>query len=256
MHRAAFAAAGLPGEYEALRVTPDQLPAMIADLRQPEVLGANLSLPHKEAALPLLDELSAAAQAIGAVNTIINRAGRLVGTNTDAPGFLAALADAAMSISTGQVVVILGAGGAARAAVYAASTQQAEVYVVNRTPERAQALAAEFGAKSARLSGAGLTEIPWENVALIVNSSSAGLSAPDQSPLPDFDFGQCPQAAVYDMVYKPSETRLMREARAAGLRAENGLGMLAHQARLAFEEWTGAEVPVSVFLGALTGRGA
>lgn len=245
MHAAAFAAAGWPGRYEARRVAPQDLPVAIGELRAPDVLGANLSLPHKETALILLDDLSPAAQAIGAVNTVINRGGRLRGDNTDAPGFLAALDEA--GAPTGGLGVVLGAGGAARAAVYALHARGQEVLVVNRTPERAAALTRDLGGRA--LSAA---EVPWAQVRLLVNASSAGLGDPHASPLTPLP-ALAPGAFVYDMVYKPAETRLMREARAAGVRAENGLGMLAHQARLAFAAWTGAQVPAAVFLEALAG---
>lgn len=269
MHAAAFAWAGLRGDYRARRVTSAELPAQIAALRRPGVLGANLSLPHKEAALPLLDALSDAARRIGAVNTVIHRGGELFGENTDAPGLLHALRGAGLTAPSGAVVV-LGAGGAARAAVDAAlSGLGREVYVVNRTPARAEALAAAWSARpaaselaSGSASGPGpqvraatREALPWEEVGLVINASSAGLGAPEESPLPDFDFARLPESAgVYDMVYQPRETRLLRDARSAGRRGENGLGMLAHQARLAFTAWTGAQVPVEVFLNALEGQ--
>lgn len=260
MHRAAFAWAGVPGTYEARRVPAADLGAALAELRAPGHLGANLSLPHKEAALPLLDTLSGAARQIGAVNTVVRGPdGALHGENTDAPGLVAALADADMTALGGDVVV-LGAGGAARAAVYAAlqlrdqALGRGTVWVVNRTLARAEALAAAFGGRAGGVRAAPREAVPWAGVRLIVNASSAGLSDPQGTPLPDFDFGELDRAAVYDMVYKPAETRLMREACAAGLRAENGLGMLAHQARLAFAAWTGHDVPVGVFLDALAGR--
>ncbi|WP_051935387.1 shikimate dehydrogenase [Deinococcus sp. YIM 77859] len=245
LHRAAFAHAGLSGEYAAVRVPSAALPAALERLRAPDVLGANLSLPHKEAALPLLDSLSEAAQAIGAVNTVIHRGGRLIGENTDAPGFLAALADAGAPAA--GVAVVLGAGGAARAAVWALRSQGWDVRVVNRTPGRAQALTRDLGGLAQARE-----EVPWEQVSLVVNASSAGLAHQDETPLPGFDFAALPPSAlVYDMVYKPRETRLLREARRGGLQAENGLSMLAHQARLAFVAWTGVRVPVGVFLAAL-----
>lgn len=261
MHTAAFRAAGLRGTYEARRVPAGDLPAALAGLRQPGVLGANLSLPHKEAALPWLDDLTPAARAIGAVNTVIHRRGRLVGENTDAPGLYEALvgegAGAAGSRRWDGDVVVLGAGGAARAAVYTGvSLLERNVYVVNRTPARAEELAAAWAAPDAahRVEARTVPDVPWEAVRLVINASSAGLDAPDETPLDGAYLSRLPQTAlVYDMVYKPAETRLMREARAAGLRAENGLGMLAHQARLAFVAWTGADVPAQVFLDALQG---
>ncbi|GGR29973.1 shikimate dehydrogenase [Deinococcus ruber] len=245
MHNAAFGHAGIDAHYEAVRVPPDLLATYIQTLRQPDVLGANLSLPHKEAVLPLLDTLSSAARAIGAVNTVVNRGGMLHGDNTDAPGFLAALASAGDHRQGGAVV--LGAGGAARAAVWALRSQGRGVYVVNRTHEKAVELTRELGGTACALEA-----VPWPSIQLIVNASSAGLSDAAQSPLPGFEFSVLPSSAlVYDMVYKPAETRLMYDARAAGLRAENGLEMLAQQARLAFTAWTGVEVPIRVFLDAL-----
>lgn len=244
MHNAAFAWAGIDGVYEARRVPPDALGEAISGLRAPDVLGANLSLPHKEAAAPFLDALSPAARAIGAVNTIVHRGRQLLGDNTDAPGLLAALQQAG---DDGRApALVLGAGGAARAAVWALRGQGRAVWVWNRTPEKAARLAADLGARAADLAG-----VPWPGIGLIVNASSAGLDAPDETPLPDFDFGQLPAALVYDMVYAPAETRLLREARACGLRAENGLSMLAGQAQLAFAAWTGVSVPLRVFLDAL-----
>lgn len=241
MHAAAFAAAGFSGTYEAVRVPPDGLAAKLRALAASDALGANLSLPHKEAALPLLDGLTPAARQIGAVNTVVNRGGLLHGDNTDAPGLLAALADA--QAPPGPAAV-LGAGGAARAAVYALTGQGREVWVWNRTPERAVMLAQDFGARAADFA-----ELPWASLALLVNATSAGLNAPDQLPLPAFP-PLPPEALVYDMVYRPPETRLLRGARGRGLRAENGLGMLAHQARLSFLLWTGVDLDASVFLSA------
>lgn len=259
MHRAAFRHAGLRGEYTALRVPAGELGEALERLRAPGVLGANLSLPHKEAALAYLDDLTPAARAVGAVNTVVNREGRLIGENTDAPGLLAALLElGAGSVGNYELdgpVVVLGAGGAARAALYTALIlMERDVLVVNRTRARAEELAAFWHREDAehQIRAASPDEIPWPGVGLIVNASSAGLSAPDETPLPGFDFtALAPGALVYDMVYQPRETRLMREARAAGVRAENGLAMLAHQARLAFLAWTGADVPASVFLEAL-----
>lgn len=242
MHAAAFRAAGLAGSYEARRVPSAELKDAVASLRADGVLGANVSLPHKEAVVALLDDLSPAAKAIGAVNTVVRTEEALLGDNTDAPGLMAALADADAP-SSGQAVV-LGAGGAARAAVYALGAAGFEVSVCNRSVEKAARLAAEFG-----VSHGAFDDMAWQGVALIVNATSAGLKAPDESPL--HAFPDLPASAfVYDMVYAPEDTRLVRDARAAGVRAESGLTMLAHQARLSFLAWTGVDVSMKVFLSA------
>jgi len=254
MHRAAFAWARLDGQYEARRVTAAELSAAVSALRAPGVLGANLSLPHKESVLTLLDDLTPAARAIGAVNTVIHRQGYLLGDNTDAPGLRRALSDAGYAWRQGANVVVLGAGGAGRAAVYTAVLGEQKVWILNRTRARAEELASAWVAPDAEFEvrAADRQEVSWSDVRLIINASSAGLSQPEETPLPDFDFACLPPGAlIYDMVYNPAETRLMREARAAGVRAENGLGMLAHQARLAFAGWTGQDVPLEVFLEAL-----
>ncbi|WP_328774656.1 shikimate dehydrogenase [Deinococcus aquaedulcis] len=255
MHAAAFRAAGLGGIYEARQVPAADLRAALASLRAPGVLGANLSLPHKEAALPLLDDLSAAARAIGAVNTVVHRDGQLWGDNTDAPGLRHALDDLGYPWEQGANVVVVGAGGAARAAVYTALILgEQNVYVVNRTLERAQAIEQNWANPDAdfQVVAAPAADVPWADISLVINASSAGLDAPDQTPLDAAFLARLPaHALVYDMVYKPRDTRLMRDARAQGLKAENGLGMLAHQARLAFAQWTGVAVPPEVFLGAL-----
>lgn len=247
MHNAAFAALGWNATYLARHVTAAQLPQALADLRRPQVLGANLSLPYKEAALPYLDELTPTARRIGAVNTVIRQGERLLGENTDAAGFAA---DLARSSPVAGPAVILGAGGAARAALEVLTRLQpaSAVYILNRHPEKAEALAEEWGVFSAAAG------VPWQAVTLLVNATSAGLNDDTVTPLPEFDFGALPpQALVYDMVYIPAQTRLMREAQASGLRAVGGLGMLTQQARLAFKAWTGVDVPMTVFENAVGG---
>jgi len=248
LHRAAFDYAGLEGQYTALDVPPEGLAAALEGLKAPDVLGCNLSLPHKEAALEHLNSVSTEARAIGAVNTVVHRSGKLHGLNTDAPGFLAALETT--GYTPGGIAVVLGAGGAARAAVHALVGAGVEVWLHNRSLERATALQAE-------LAPTGRTfvlqsEIEWERVNLLVNSSSAGLNRPEESPLEPSLVETFPRLAkgalVYDMVYKPLETKLVRDARAAGYCAESGLGMPVHQARLAFLEWTGIAVPAAVML--------
>ncbi|PYE56627.1 shikimate dehydrogenase [Deinococcus yavapaiensis KR-236] len=242
MHAAAFRAADLAGSYEARRVPSAELASAVTSLRTRDVLGANVSLPHKEAVVPLLDDLTPAARSVGAVNTIVRDGETLLGDNTDAPGLMAALSEVGAPKS--GLAVVLGAGGAARAGVFALREAGFEVHVCNRNLDKAARLAEEFG-----VSWNAFGDVPWSDAALVVNATSAGLNAPDESPLPTFP--PLPSNAfVYDMVYAPEDTRLVREARAAGSRAESGLSMLAQQARLSFLAWTGVDVSVKVFLNA------
>ena len=249
MHNAAFRYLEFNVTYEALEVPPAALQEAVSSLRAERVLGANVTVPHKQAVVPFLDALSDAAEAIGAVNTIVNNNGRLVGHNTDAAGFLRALIEADFGPRDKRVVV-LGAGGAARAVVYALLTAGvAEVGVYNRTPDKAEALVNAFsnlgtvnviepGDLDARVRGAdGL-----------VNTTSVGMARgghdPDTSPLPGALVPY--RGFVCDIVYRPPKTRLLRDAEATGLRAQNGLPMLVYQGAEALELWTGRDAPVEV----------
>lgn len=247
MHDAALRAMGIPARYEARDVPPDDLEAALNALRGSKVWGVNLSIPHKERALEIVDEISGEARAIGAINTVIVRGDRLEGRNTDAPGFIASLREAGV-VAPVAGVTVLGAGGAARGIVWALKRAGAAwVKVWNRSPERAVRLADEFGVDA--VSDADLEDAVIGSDVL-VNTTSVGLEAPDESPLPP---GILPTGSwfpdgpvVCDIVYLPLETRLLREARRAGLTTVDGLGMLVHQGALALETWTGRDVPADV----------
>jgi len=255
LHNAAFANLGIHARYELWPTPAAELPARVDALRAPQILGANVTLPHKIAVLPLLDRLDPLAELIGAVNTIIREAdGSLTGTNTDAPAFLASLREEAGYDPAGQTIVILGASGAARAAAMAlASSGVARLVIANRTLDRAEALlgdllaAADGDPQLFALSpdDAGLAELLAE-ASLIVNATSIGWHG-DESPLAAALIP--PDALVFDMVYRP--TRLLRDAAARGARTLDGAGMLARQAALAFERWTGQAAPLDVMLTAL-----
>lgn len=254
MHDAAFRELGIAARYEAREVPPEGLAAAVAELRAPEVLGANVTVPHKEAVLALLDGLEPEAAAIGAVNTIVRADGGLRGANTDGAGFLRALREDAGFDPAGAVVLLLGAGGAARAVAHALlGAGAARVGLHNRTPERAAALAAAF-AERGELRVLGPEELAegLERADLLVNTTSVGMARggrdPDVSPLPA---GLLPRRAlVVDLVYRPARTRLLRETEAAGLPTQNGLPMLVYQGAEAFERWTGRAAPVAVMRAA------
>ncbi|MEI8164974.1 MAG: shikimate dehydrogenase [Chloroflexales bacterium] len=264
MQNAALAHLGLAAHYELAHTPAAELPARVAMLREPAYLGANVTLPHKQAVIPLLDRLEDAAAQIGAVNVIYKGPdGELVGANTDAPGLIADLALGGFT-PAGQTVVILGASGAARAAAFAlAHAGAATVVVANRTPERAEALLADLLVAITNEQGLTATgELPpalvalglddpelaetLADCALLLNATALGWHG-DETPLPDPPVG--PQTLVYDMVYRP--TRLLREAAARGARTRDGLGMLVQQGALAFTRWTGHAAPVAVMEQAL-----
>lgn len=255
LHRAALAALGLEGEYHLLPVPPGDsaaLAALLQQVRSGQLQGLNVTIPHKQAVLPLLDELSPTARAIGAVNTLWMREGRLVGENTDAPGFLtdlyARLGDCLAQKARGQCAWLLGAGGSARAVAFALASEGWRVVIAARRLEQAEALALSLGnwLNLEQFIPVSLTALPAGNVpppGLIINATPLGMTPQvETSPWPEglaFPQGAC----VYDLVYNPPQTRLVREARRAGLEAVTGLGMLVEQAALALEKWIGLPVP-------------
>ncbi len=238
---------GIDGAYLPLPVQPDDLAAALRALPILGFRGVNLTLPHKERALEVCDEVSESARRIGAVNTVVVDAEkRLVGSNTDDFGFLANLREASDWRADAGPAVLLGAGGAARAIAVALSDAGVDsIAIVNRTASRAEALAAALG-------GA-VHAVPWSaradalaDAALLVNTTTLGMNG--QPPL-ELELDALPGAAVVnDIVYAPLETPLLAAARARGNPAVEGLGMLLHQARPGFEAWFGVRPEVSAGL--------
>jgi len=240
IHNAAFAATGIDAVFEARRVRAGELGAAIADLRAAHVLGVSVTMPHKAAVLEHLDDVRPDARALEAVNCIVPDGERLVGTNTDGQGFVDALLAADVDL-VGTRVLVIGAGGAARAVVRALAHEDvAAVGIANRTPERARA-AVLLGGRDARV--AELAEVPDYDV--VVNATSIGMGTPAEGgelPLDPALLGE--GQVVVDLVYEPVETALLAAARAAGARPVDGVGMLVHQAAHAFTLWTGVAAPV------------
>jgi shikimate dehydrogenase len=229
---------GVPLDYRAERVREAELPDFLARVRGGAYRGLSVTLPHKEAALRLADDASESARAVGAANTLrVGEGRRLEAHNTDGVGLLRALSGQGVTL-TGARVLVLGAGGAARAAVHAARVAGAHsVWVSNRTQARAERVAEAFGAVAVPLEAAAL-EALLRDVDVLVQASAAGLSRPSETALPQ----GCvlhPRLTVLDMVYQPLETQLLKDARAAGARAVDGLWMLVHQALEQFRLWTG-----------------
>lgn len=246
MQNAAFAAAGVDARYLALDVAPYNLAALLAGLRASPPLGANVTVPHKVAVAGLVDKLDPSAAQAGAVNTLVFRDGRLEGHNTDGAGALDALAEAGVRVK-GARTLVLGAGGAARAVAYALQGAEAVVTLTNRHAAKAEALAKEGG----------FTTIPWERIPdvmhavdLLVNATTLGLHG-ERAPADPRKL--LPGAAVFDCVYVPGGTPLVREAREAGHVAVPGEAMLLHQGARAFILWTGKPAPVGVMRAALEG---
>ncbi|MCG2784687.1 MAG: shikimate dehydrogenase [Anaerolineae bacterium] len=258
LHTAALKAAGLEGSYSLFPVDParpDELAHLLGRVRSGEIHGLNVTIPHKQAVLSLLDELSETAKAIGAVNTIYAQNGRLIGDNTDAAGFWEDLSPHLPSPKFQRTEfrggtnlplphfrvskmgeagrgLVLGSGGSARAVVFALKAHGWDVAVAARRIEQAQALVTEFGLQAAQSLDSQTTAFE-----LLVNTTPLGMSPNIETCA--WDWGFPLRAFVYDLVYNPPETLLMKRARAAGLQASNGLGMLIEQAALAFELWTG-----------------
>lgn len=260
MHNAAFAALGIEAHYDLWETPPDELAARVASLRAPGMYGANVTIPHKEAIPSLLDEVDPQAARIGAVNTIVNRDGRLIGYNTDAPGFLSALLEGA---SPGfnlrdKRVVLLGNGGAARGAASALLECYVDALtIVGRTETHIEALLArlrQITNNSTVLQGAmfGSREAQraLEQADVLVNTTSVGLQAGDETLLIRAEL-LAPTALVMDMVYNRAQTPLLRTAAERGCMVLNGLSMLLYQGALAFELWTGRDAPLDTMRAAL-----
>jgi shikimate dehydrogenase len=255
IHAAALKACGLEGDYSLFPIPPEDTQALknlLTRIRSGELHGLNVTIPHKQNVIPFLDELTPTAQAIGAVNTIYLREDKLIGDNTDAAGFLSDLkkfmGDGRLEI--GNSAVVLGAGGSARAVVYALLNDGWQVTLAARRIEQAEQLSQSFPnhqhlhrTQVQVLLITNYTDLQPLTFDLIVNTTPLGMSPNiETSPLLE-NTVLSKSTFVYDLVYNPRETKLVKDARAQGLQATTGLGMLIEQAALAFELWTGHNPP-------------
>jgi len=249
IHTAALKACGLEGSYSLFPIPPDDkdgLKDLLVRIRSGELHGLNVTIPHKQNAIEFMDELTPTAKAIGAVNTIYLRDGKLIGDNTDAAGFLADLKKGIENreLGVGKSALVLGAGGSARAVVYALLSAGWNVTLATRRLEQAEQLANTF--PNHQLLITNYSSLILHPSSLLVNTTPVGMFPNvDNSPLPE-NLSLPSNAFVYDLVYNPSETKLVKTARAQGLSATTGLGMLIEQAALAFELWTGHTPPRDV----------
>ena len=252
--QAAFDYHGMDVTYQAIDVDPHQLQRAVDDLRKEDILGANVTVPYKELIIPMLDSGSDDVAAIGAVNTVVNTEGQLVGNNTDAEGFLKSTLSSINIDPSGKSVLLLGAGGAARAvAVALAKRGASSIFIANRDLDRAHRLVDTLR-PIGNISGAiGLSSTKLEAIAyssdIIVNCTSLGMSGgphPDLSPI---DKKFIPKGStVIDLVYNPSVTPILRDAQEVGAQTLGGLTMLVYQGSISFKMWTGIDAPIDIML--------
>lgn len=248
IHTSALKACGLEGDYSLFPIAPGDkqgLKDLLDRVRSGELHGLNVTIPHKQNVIEFLDELTPTAKRIGAVNTIYLREDKLIGDNTDAPGFLSDLnrffRDHKSKIVNLKSSIVLGAGGSARAVVYALLNDGWNVTLAARRIVQAQQLASSFS--NSKLQVADLSSFTIHNSSLMVNTTPLGMTPNiESSPLPE-NIILPNNITIYDLVYNPRETKLVRDARSQGLHATTGLGMLIEQAALAFELWTGHNPP-------------
>ena len=249
MHNAAFKELGLNLVYVAFTVTTKELKTAISGARNLGLRGLSVTMPHKNAVMNYLDEVDATAKSIGAVNTILNNQGKLVGYNTDGVGAMIALQENGVSPEE-KKLVLLGAGGAAKAIAYQAAQDVEELVILNRTPEKAKALAEmlqkNFGkkVKGGTLSSKVLKE-DLKEADILVNATSVGMH-PDvnSSPVPSSLLKR--DLCVMDIIYNPLETKLLEDAKAAGAKVVSGIEMLIYQGAVSLEIWTNCPAPVEV----------
>jgi shikimate dehydrogenase len=254
MQNAAFAAMGLPHRYELLRVADDDLGVAVQRVRGADVVGANVTIPHKERIGRFLDAVEETAQRIGAVNTLFKRAGTLRGDNTDAGGFRDALAEMDVGVA-GTRVLLLGAGGAAKACAYELIRARAHVVITNRTPARARdlvgavraAMPVDLGPDLHSYAGVSWPIRDLAAYEVVVNATSLGLHGEDA--LEGIELPR--ELTVVDVIATADETPLIRRAKASGCVAVDGLLMLLHQGARAFRLWTGLDAPVAAMRAAL-----
>ncbi|WJH28289.1 shikimate dehydrogenase [Paenibacillus sp. CC-CFT742] len=247
MHNAALATAGVNGLYMPLHVRPEQLEAAVKGIVALGYRGVNVTIPHKEEVMKYLDVIDDSARLIGAVNTIVNDNGKLTGYNTDGIGYVRSLKEEAVQELAGKKIAVLGAGGAARGAIYALALEKPErISILNRTGERAEALASDLRRHGlGNITGSGMEEAAavLASADIVINTTAAGMH-PHIDDVPVNPELIREGAAVSDLIYNPLETRLLREARLRGCVVHGGLGMFVYQGAVAFEHWLGIPAPV------------
>ncbi|MGN7468557.1 shikimate dehydrogenase [Brevibacillus sp. SAFN-007a] len=247
MHNAAFKEAGLGFAYAAFDVEPEVLEDAVAGIRALGLRGINVTIPHKVAIMPMLDEIDPLAKRIGAVNTVVCQEGRLIGYNTDGMGYVRSLVEETGIVLDKQIVTMMGAGGAARAVAFTLAEQGVkEIRIINRSRERAAVLAEHVGALvPTKIVEQGEGKDAIADSSLLINTTSIGMLPNVQDTPVPADWLHS-GLIVSDLIYNPLETRLLREAQAVGATVHSGVGMFVNQGALAFELWTGTEAPTDI----------
>ncbi len=244
MHNTAFAEIGCDFAYAAFDVPPERLEDAVAGIRALGLRGVNVTIPHKVAILPFLDEIDPLAQRIGAVNTVVNEDGRLIGYNTDGMGYVRSLVEETGIDLTKQVVTMLGAGGAARAVACTLAEKGVKaIRIINRSREKAERLAEQLHPLvEARALEPHEFAAAVADATLLINTTSIGMYPHvDEMPIPGEWLHD--KLVVSDLIYNPLETKLLRHARETGAVTHSGVGMFVNQGALAFELWTNREAP-------------
>lgn len=256
MHNPALRELGINGRYMPMEIKPDNFEKVFSEIDKMPLRGFNVTVPFKERIIPFMQELSPEAKIIGAVNTV-SISEKIKGYNTDADGFYRSLQEDLNFSAKGKKIVLLGAGGAARACIYAlAEKGAAQISILNRTAAKAEALAAEFSVhfSASRITAHALKKDELETVIkdadLVVNTTSVGLKESD-SLLVETALFELNRPAVYDLIYNPAQTKLLESAKKAGCKIANGKNMLLFQGAKALEIWTGKEAPVETMRQAL-----
>lgn len=256
MHNAAFKDLGLDYVYVPVKVAPEDLPAAIRAIRVLNLVGVNITIPHKEKVLPLLDDLSLEAKTIGAVNTIVNCGGRLIGDNTDGKGFIKSLAEENKIKLAGKKVVLLGAGGAGRSigvSLLKNNIQVLSLYDVAENKRRSLASDLRSISTAKKVKTLDRDELPAaiKEADILINATPIGMKPTDPAVVDPALLSR--KLFIYDIVYN-CETALLKTARSKKIKCANGLGMLVNQGAISFELWTGKKAPVAIMRKALTGK--
>ena len=257
MQNLAFQDLDLNSTYIAFQVRYDQLDQCVKCLKTLNIAGFNVTIPHKVSILSLLDKISPSASAVGAVNTVVNDDGRLIGYNTDGDGALKALSDESAELK-GKNVVLTGAGGAARAIAFSLASTANNIVIVNRTKTKALELAQHLNEQfNKQFRGEELSkktlQKELQHADILINATSVGMSPNVEASIVKREMLR-DSMTVFDIVYNPLETKLLKEARAAGAKTISGVKMLVYQGALSFELWTGKKAPIEKMMKAVVSR--